>query len=402
MWWKGKATLVLITAVLGLVAVALILQRWKPGAKNPPENLDIASASSVRPAVQQVALADDDITSSRENAITRAVKKVSPAVVGINVIQVREYVQRSPFSDDPFFRQFFPDLRYQEKVKSLGSGFLISPEGVIVTNEHVVSNATQIVVTLPDGSRHDGRIIGSDYVTDIAVLKIDGRHFPSVTLGNSDDVIVGEWVIAFGNPFGLFDVGSKPTVSVGVVSQVDMDFGRQSDNRVYQDMIQTDASINSGNSGGPLVNSLGEVIGVNTFIMTPNQWSGSVGVGFATPINRVRKVIEELKTHGEVNRRFWSGLEVENVTPLMARFLGLRSPEGVIISHVAPGSPAEEAKLQVGDMIVSVNGKRVRDVQDIWTIIEDADMKGGDRLQLKVYRKNRLLEVTLRLESLPG
>ena len=194
------------------------------------------------------------VTASRQNAITRAVAEVSPAVVGINVVQILRVVQRSLFDDDPFWRMYFPPREYTERVKGLGSGFLISPEGHILTNEHVVHGASEIVVTTTNGKQYNAEVVGSDFLTDIALLKIQGNSFPWIPLGDSDDLLIGEWVIALGNPFGLFDVNSKPTVTVGVVSAVGMDFQGQLqiEGRSYEDMIQTDAAINGGNSGGPL------------------------------------------------------------------------------------------------------------------------------------------------------
>ncbi|RMG66127.1 MAG: 2-alkenal reductase, partial [Calditrichaeota bacterium] len=226
--------------------------------------------------------ANDALSGSRQNAITRAVARVSPAVVGITVLQVRRYVQRSPFGDDPLFQFLFPELRdrvIEQPVESLGSGFLITADGYLLTNEHVVENAEKVVVTMTDGSKHNATVVGTDRVTDIALLKIEGNDFPYIPMGNSDEILVGEWVIALGNPFGLFNINDKPTVTVGVVSSVDVDWGRDSQSgRLYLDMIQTDAAINRGNSGGPLVNALGEVIGMNTFIFTGSPyeqgWAG--------------------------------------------------------------------------------------------------------------------------------
>ena len=344
------------------------------------------------------------IDQSRRNAITQAVSMVSPAVVGINVTQIREYVSRPLFFDDPFFRQFFRGYRYRERVKSLGSGFIISANGYILTNEHVVHQAAEIIVTLPGGEKHEAQIVGSDYATDVALLKIDATNLPHVRLGDSNDVIIGEWAIAFGNPFGLFDIGAEPSVSVGVISAINRDFDRDAtEGHVYQDMIQTDAAINSGNSGGPLVNSLGQVIGINTFIYSGNEKIGtSIGLGFALPVNRVKRIVEELKLYGKVNRNFWTGLKVDNINRLMARFLGLTSTDGVIIADIEKNSPASKVDLQEGDVILSVNKTPVHNVDDIWKIIENRDLKGGDTLKLFIYRKGRKFTVTMKLERLPG
>ncbi|MBC8043628.1 MAG: trypsin-like peptidase domain-containing protein, partial [Rhizobacter sp.] len=246
-------------------------------------------------SAQPVQTRGDEISNSRRNAITNAVAAASPAVVGINVTEVREYQTADPFRD-PFFDQFFGNRRrksptYRQEVKSLGSGFLISADGYIVTNAHVVANgnATKVVVTTTDKKRYDAKLIGTDVLMDIALLKIDVTSRVFLRLGNSDDATVGEWAIAIGNPFGLFEINDKPTVTVGVVSATGLDF--PSDDKSYKGMIQTDAAINSGNSGGPLLNANAEVMGVNTFIYTGGG-QGSIGIGFAIPINRVKKIVD--------------------------------------------------------------------------------------------------------------
>jgi len=340
------------------------------------------------------------LNNSRRTVITEAVRVVSPAVVGINVLQIHQYRPRNWLFDDPFFRHFFPETRAQT-VQALGSGFIISSDGYIVTNEHVVNEAAEIVVTLPNGKKYEADLVASDYISDVALLKITtSEPLPVVTLGNSDDLIIGEWAIAFGNPFGLFDMG-QPSVSQGIISATDRDFGRQSDNRVYKDMIQTDAAINSGNSGGPLVNSVGEVIGINTFIFSGSERAGtSIGLGFAIPINRAKRIIKELREYGRVNRRFRTGLEIESVTYSLARYLGLKTTDGVIISSVEPDSPASDAGLKVGDVIVAINGNPIRNTQDVWNVIEDSDAKGGDILNLKILRKHRYLNRKLKLEEI--
>ncbi len=334
----------------------------------------------------------------RRNVITEAVKKVSPAVVGINVFQLQVTRSHGMF-DDPFFRHFFPER--QELVKGLGSGFIISPDGYVVTNEHVVHNAAKTVVTLPNGDKYDAEKVASDYISDIALLKINGDHsFPYVYLGNSADLIIGEWAIAVGNPFGLFDMG-QPSVSQGIISATDRDFGKQRDNRIYKDMIQTDAAINSGNSGGPLVNSLGEVVGMNTFIFSGSQVSGtSIGLGFAIPINRVRKILKELRTNGSVDRTFKTGISVVNLTRRYTRYMGVNVQKGVIVAGVESNSPAARASLQVGDIIVKINDYEVSSSEQIDEIFDDLDAKAGDVLKLRVYRKDKYFNLFLRLERI--
>lgn len=334
-----------------------------------------------------------ELGTSRRNAITQTVGVVSPAVVGINVIELRTFRRLTPWGDDPFFRHFFGDQTFTQQVPSLGSGFIISPDGYILTNDHVAGNAKEITVTLTNGEKYKAEVVGTDMISDISLLKIDGKDLPHVKLGNSDEVIVGEWAIAFGNPFGLFDISDKPTVTVGVVSATGMNLKGQ-EGRVYRGMIQTDAAINSGNSGGPLVSATGEVIGVNAMIYTPNQ--GSIGLGFAIPINRVKSIVDELKKHGKIEREFWTGLEIQVVDGRIARYFGLERAEGVIISDVKRGSPAERAGFKVGDIVQSINGEKVMDDKAMISIVND--FKVGDVLRIKVMREKKTLELNLRLE----
>ena len=343
-----------------------------------------------------------DIRKSRQNAITHTVALVSPAVVGINVTQIQEYTLRDPFEDffsDPFFRQFFGDRersprKYRQEIKGLGSGFIISPDGYIVTNDHVTGGASEIVVTLTNAEKHNAILVGSDPVSDIALLKIKGNNFPYTRLGNSDDVIIGEWVIAFGNPFGLFDISNEPTVTVGVVSATKMNISAQRP-RIYRGMVQTDAAINRGNSGGPLSNALGEVIGMNTIIYTPNQ--GNIGVGFAIPINRVKTVVTELKKKGKVERDFWTGLRVQEVDESIAKALKLVKAEGVIVNEVQKGSPAERAGLKVGDVILEVNGEKISGESAMLAVVNSS--RSGEVLHLKVFRDKNLLSFDLKLDK---
>ena len=391
--------------VIGGVFGVFVITKLQPENETPifySGSAVDSSAATITPPIKEASL--QQLTESRENAITRAVSRVSPAVVGINVTQIKQYRARGPFSDDPFLQFFFPELQRQRLVKGLGSGFIISPDGYIVTNEHVVHDASEIIVTLPDKTKYDAEIIAADYISDIALLKISGRRkFPYTILGNSDDLMIGEWSIAIGNPFGLFEIGAHPSVTIGIISALDRDFGKQDNQRIYQDMIQTDASINGGNSGGPLVNSLGEVIGVNTFIYSGSEtMTASIGLGFALPINRVKKIVRDLKEYGAVNRSFWTGLEVEDLNPLIARYLGKNDRLGVIISNIEPNSPAEKAHLKVGDIIVEVNDNKISNTRDIWSIIENMDIKGGDNLKLKIFRDQKYINVKIQLEKLPG
>ena len=339
----------------------------------------------------------DEISASRETAITRAVDEVSPAVAGINVTAIQEYAQ-SPFFNDPLWNMLFPEQIHRRRVKSLGSGVVISSDGYVVTNAHVVEGAEEIVVTLIGGQEYKARMIGADNVSDIALLKIKGKDFPYIRFGDSEDIIIGEWVIALGNPFGLFSVNFKPTATVGIVSAKNLNFGRQQSGRIYQDMIQTDASINTGNSGGPLINAQGEVIGINTFIFTGNAYAeGSVGVGFAVPVNRVKTIVEELKRHGKIDRTFRTGLSVQNIDRFLARYLNLSSTSGVIVTEVERGSSAANAGIKVGDVITEVNGKAIKTDGDIITEIQENFLKAGDVINLKVTRGENAMNIRMEL-----
>jgi serine protease Do len=331
----------------------------------------------------------------RQTPITRAVAKVSPAIVGINVEEVREV--RNPFFDDPFFRQFFGDNAPQKQViRALGSGFIISEDGYILTNDHVVGNATKISVTLTTGETVSAKIIGSDAVSDVALIKIDRSGLPFVPFGNSDEIIIGEWAIGLGNPFGLFDVNSKPTVTVGVISATNMKVSAEG-NRVYKDMVQTDASINAGNSGGPLVNASGEVIGINTIIYTGGGYSqGSIGVGFAISMNRVKKVLEQLKSSGKIDRSFEPGFRIQGIDDQIAKYYNLPDKNGVIVTQVLRGGNADKAGLKAEDIIIAVNGDKVKSEQDLVFAVNDS--KKGDKLILTILRNGSKKDIELVLD----
>ncbi|GJQ63249.1 MAG: hypothetical protein SCALA702_23020 [Melioribacteraceae bacterium] len=339
--------------------------------------------------------ANDEIFGSRSNVITRTVSNVSPAVVGINVTEIRQY--RDPLSNDPFFRRFFGDRVYNRKVKGLGSGSIISPDGYIITNDHVAGNATKIIVTMTDGTRYDARLVGTDPVSDICLLKIEAEDLPYIKLGKSDDILIGEWVIALGNPFGLFSLNDKPTVTVGVVSALGMNLGEVNE-RYYLSMIQTDAAINGGNSGGPLVNAIGELIGMNTLIYTAQGSSGNVGVGFAIPINKVKSIIDELKQNGSVTRDFWTGLRIQSIDEEIARYYGLPNTHGVIVTYIGNDSPADKAGLEVGDVILKVEKYVINDDETLIGVLQD--FRTGDNIELTVFRNGDTLTKEMELEKL--
>ena len=394
--------------ILALVAIGvgagLLLARSHGDAQGEGENAVAAdSAGQLRaqtPAERETP-APQDLAASRRTAITVAAERVSPAVVTVTVTQVR-VVRTGPFLAfhdevfEEFFRQYFPQREYTQQYYSMGSGFIVSRDGYILTNDHVVHGAAEIKVTLPDGREFSAKLIGGDQAYDIAVLKIeDEGSFPVAPLGHSDDLIIGEWAIAIGNPFGFLLANSEPTVTAGVVSATHRDIRESADQPgIYKEMIQTDAAINPGNSGGPLVNALGEVIGVNTFIFS--KTGGSIGIGFAIPIDSAKRVMDELLQYGSV-RQVWVGLRVQEITPVLANYLKLKSREGVIVSFVEPGSPAEKAGVTRGDVITAVNGTHVDDVRAAQRALFGTQV--GDRLTLSVVRDGKERSVSMRVRE---
>ena len=302
-------------------------------------------------------------------------------------------------TSDPFFRYFFPPEIYP--MKSSGSGVVISPDGYVLTNTHVVENASRISVTLSGGDEYDAEVIGVDKTSDLALLLLNGNNFPFAEMGDSDDLIIGEWVIALGNPFELFSVSNQPTASVGIISANHMDFGMQKESgRVLQNMIQTDAAINPGNSGGPLVNSEGRVIGINTFIFTGSNYNrGSIGIGFAIPINTAKRIAKELKTSGSIDRSFTTGLVVQPLTRSIIRHLKIPFRDGVIVVHVDKNSSAQKAGIAIGDIIVTAAGNKVNSPSDIRDIIAEKDLRSGDRIKFKIFREDAYLNIRLKLGS---
>lgn len=312
-------------------------------------------------------------------------EKTTPAVV--NISTTGKAVVRDPFFNDPFFRRFFdvPEPRRERRTKGLGSGVIIDAEnGYIITNSHVIDKAENIVVTLEDGQRFDAEVIGKDPGVDIAVIKIDARHLQEISLGNSDDLRQGDFVVAIGNPFGL-----GQTVTSGIVSALGRSgLGIES----YEDFIQTDASINPGNSGGALVNLRGELVGINTAIYAPG--GGNIGIGFAIPINMAKQITAQLIEHGEV-RRGRLGLATQDLTPELAEAFEIASKKGVVVAQVETGSPADKAGIQVGDVLVKVDGSEVESASQVRN--EVGMLRIGDRVNIEVLRggKSKLFTATV-------
>jgi serine protease Do len=310
------------------------------------------------------------LDATRRTAIVNAVEAIAPAVVSINVTSRRRVTPRTPWD------MFFVPQGAERLVQGFGTGLIARPDGVIITNQHVVAGAERIVVTTADGRDLPGRVLGEDPVTDIAVVKVDARDLPVARLGRSADLMTGEWVVALGNPYAYMLGNSEPTVTVGVVSATGRNILPTGDQAgLYLDMIQTDAAINPGNSGGPLVNAPGEVVGINSSIFSSS--GGSIGLGFAIPIERAVRVADEIVRSGAM-RRAWTGLEVAGARG-MAEW---RSAGGVTVTSVAPGGPAARAGVGAGDVLTAANGRQLRNYLD-WEAVK-LDLHVGDAVTLSV------------------
>lgn len=329
----------------------------------------------------------NELNHERHTAITHAVSIIEPAVVSVNVLKT-EIIRRNPFFDDFFFDLFGMPLR--REIQSIGSGVIFTFDGYIITNSHVVEGATQIKVVLNDTREYDARLIGLDSVHDVAIIKINGKDLPFAALGTSSDLIIGEWAIAVGNPYGFLMKDSKPSVSVGVISALNRNFNNKKESKVYKGMIQTDAAINPGNSGGPLVNINGEIIGINSFIFT--ETGGSIGLGFAIPIDRVKKIAEELITFGKVREAYF-GFKIQDITPLIASYLNLRSLDGVIISTVDNNGPAHKAGLKRGDILVKINNYNIKNSGDAELAV--SDISPDDNVKITILRDNKSIDLEM-------
>ena len=326
----------------------------------------------------------------RRSAVVVAVEKVGPAVVNISTVVQERVGPMFPFSRDDFFRDFFPDFFSREYTRtSLGSGVIIDGgKGYIITNHHVVARASEIKVITSEQQEYKGKVLGSDPRSDLAVLQIDLRQkLPEIEMGNSDDLMIGETVIAIGNPFGL-----SHTVTTGVVSALDRSV--RTEERIYRRFIQTDASINPGNSGGPLLNIEGDLIGINTAIYQKAQ-----GIGFAIPINKAKRIIRELIREGRV-RLPWLGIELQELTEELKGYFGLAEKgAGVLINDVIDGGPAEKAGLKRGDIILSLEDVRVSSLSEYRDAL--GEYTAGDSLEFRIFRKGRELTVSAKPSPFP-
>ncbi len=375
-----KLFLSLLAIIIGATLIVL-MSRGREKSIYTEGMIDTAWASQTSRA----------ISASRQTAIVNAARIAGPAVVSVSVISVRTVANDffNPFFGD-FWGDFFPKRYFKEKVKSLGSGVLINKDGYIVTNEHVVHDAAEIKVTLTDGRIFDAEVVGTSPRLDLALIKLKEppKDLYTAVLGNSDSLMIGEWCVAIGNPFGYLMEDPEPTVTAGVVSALHRTILGVKD-RMYRDMIQTDAAINPGNSGGPLVNALGQVVGINTFIFTPS--GGNIGLGFAIPVNTVKKFINEIVQYGQF-RSGNIGITVQSLTEDLRSALDYPLTYGVLVSSVVPGSPSS-GKIKEGDVIETVNGRRLFNEGD-WEDITYAVVP-GEKLHLRVWHEGKEKDIVI-------
>jgi serine protease Do len=330
-----------------------------------------------------------------DSPFVRIAERVTPSVVNISTVTTGKGRSPNelfrPFGNDPFFRdffdRFFEGTPHHRQQASLGSGLIIDKTGLILTNNHVVKDADEITVKFADTHEVKGKVVGTDPKTDLAVIRVPSKEdLPVATLGDSDTLRVGEWAIAIGNPFGL-----DHTLTVGVVSAT----GRSEVGiAAYENFIQTDASINPGNSGGPLLNIKGEVIGINTAIVASGQ-----GIGFAIPVNMARKVMGDLVKKGKVTRG-WLGVGIQRLTPELAKSFGVNTDDGILVSQVMPKSPAESAGLKTGDLILTVDGKPVKDPRQLQSLIAEADI--GKTMELSIMREKEKRTLKVQVGEMPA
>jgi Do/DeqQ family serine protease len=380
---------VLIFALLvvapALTQPAAALAQTAPA--RPPQR---PPAAESRPAPKTEPKTDPKaVLRALEDAFSAVADRVTPAVVHVSTVQ-KKGAAGTPEEIPERFREFFGDefrRRPREDARATGSGVLVDPKGYILTNNHVIENAQDIIVRLSDQRKFTAKLVGRDPKTDIAVLKVDApRPLPAADLGDSDHLRVGQWAIAIGNPFGL-----DRTVTVGIISAT-------ARTRVgvtqYDNFIQTDASINPGNSGGPLLNIDGKVIGINTAIVAAGQ-----GIGFSIPINQAKDVMQQLITRGKVVRG-WLGIAIQDVTDQLSGSFGVKEREGVLVAEVMKGSPAEAAGLKAGDVVVDLSGTPIKEVPDLQRRI--AAIRPGQTMKLTVIRDKKPVLVTVKIGEMPA
>jgi len=376
-----RGTLVVMLVIAAALGVGV--GSWGASAVDPAKHPDPA------PPQQQLAMRVPVVPAAlpvASGSFAQVAEAVGPAVVNINTF-MRGGGGRTPveeFFGDEFFRRFFGDPERPQQQRSLGSGVIVDPSGIALTNAHVVERATEIEVVTAEGKKHRAKVVGLDRRTDLAVLRLQGGGpYPSAVLGDSDKVRVGDWVLAIGSPFGL-----QQTVTAGIISAK----GRSIGQGPFDDFLQTDAAINPGNSGGPLVNMSGEIVGINSAILSRS--GGNVGIGFSIPSNMAKRIYTELVARGKITRG-WLGVSIQPLTPELAKSFGLKEPKGVLIADVVKDSPADKAGLVAGDVLMEFDGKKVDAPQDLQKIV--AVTAPGKGVPVKLWREKgeKTLEIKI-------
>ncbi|MBZ5696566.1 MAG: DegQ family serine endoprotease [Acidobacteriia bacterium] len=384
---RWVATVVVIAALVGGGALAIGLRNWSGHEVFGAPNLELTMARSTEPVP----------LGGFANGFATVLKPALPAVVNIHTSKVVKPRQGpgSPFFNDPMFRQFFGDQFGQgqmpraERERSLGSGVIVTSDGIIVTNNHVIDGATDIKVDLSDKREFQAKLIGSDAKTDIAILKIEATNLPTLAIGDSSKLHVGDVIFAIGEPFGL-----GGTATMGIVSATGRgNLGIEN----YEDFIQTDAAINPGNSGGAMIDLHGDLIGINTAILA-GDGGGNQGIGFAIPINMARSVMDQIVSHGKVVRGYL-GLYPQDVTPTLAKQFGVPQTGGALVGEVSPDTPASRAGLKRGDVILGLNGKPVNSANDLRLRISQS--APGTNVKLQISRDGKTQDVSVALGELP-
>jgi Do/DeqQ family serine protease len=383
LWIIFSQTATICLAILFVVST--LKPEWLPSRPGlVPEAMRVA-------LLQQEAAPGTTAVGPRADSYHDAVRKAAPSVV--NIFTSKEVrVTRNPLPNDPIFRRFFGDQLGDDtqRASSLGSGVIVSPDGYILTNHHVVEAADEIEVALPDGKKLLAKVVGNDPETDLAVLRVEAKDLPTINFGSSDKLRVGDIVLAIGNPFGV-----GQTVTAGIVSAL----GRSGLGiNVFENFIQTDAPINPGNSGGALIDARGNLIGINTAIYSRTPGGASLGIGFATPVSTARAVLEQIIKSGTVTRG-WIGVELQPITPALTESFKLGTLEGAIINGVLNGGPADKAGAKPGDVLVSIDGKPIVDPQSVLNVV--TGIAPGNAAQLKLKRKGQDMELAVTIGRRP-
>ncbi len=390
--------------LIGLIIGFLVTVKLDISPRAVSQNVSAAQKTESPPGDQSIKGAIVNIAATTGKAVVSISTEHTAKIKGSRgFFYGTPFGGESPFGEDDSFRKFFddffgelPDQEY--KSLGLGSGVIIDPEGYILTNEHVVSEASKITVTLSDGRQFKGEIKGQDPRSDLAVIKINARNLPVAALGDSDELKIGEWVAAIGNPFGFALQNPEPTVTVGVVSALHRTLGRViSRNKDYSDLIQTDAAINPGKSGGPLVDLDGEVVGINVAIFSTS--GGYQGVGFAVPINNAKRIIAQL-IEGKKILYGWLGVTVQDLTDELAKYFGLSQKKGVLIASVLENSPAQKAGIKEGDIIIQFDNKKIDNVKEMLNTVSRTEV--GSRIKATLIRDKKQIELAVEIGERPA